>query len=293
MMLSEQQSALEATIPARLLEAIETNTRIDWFSSPAEFAAALTSMHYTEEMVSKGYAGAKKATKETAEAMLRGRKDLAKKAEAIISKIDVGGILSKGYAGHSLDVCGAFPCTPAAIIGAPESMFRPVIKTLENTPITVVVDSGLAAIHNPNEVARVGAAILAFVVGLSAHRPVELIITTSNGSFPYNNKRVGMRVPAVKLPTSPLELPVIAFCLGDSQFERGLSYPWTSQSTMTGWGFGVSCTERLYVPVVRKALGLAQHDIFFAAASLTGMGDEVDWVNDQLAEHLIEYQNAE
>jgi len=126
-----------------------------------------------------------------------------------------------------MDVCGGCPQVPAYLLGEPEHFATVRAVESESGPIRVVYDPTSSASVDAESLLKRGAAAAAFVLALSATRPVELWVTSSID---------GSSVPMIRLGTSPFVTSEVAFAVGHVAFARQLIYGWGRVHTgYPGW----------------------------------------------------------
>lgn len=113
------------------------------------------------------------------------------------------------------DVSGYIPHVPAYIAGHPTSMRRRERREHEAAPITVYVDLFLSALFNADAAMARGAAVLALVRMLAAHRAVTLYV--GYGTTTYDGHTL---CPMVQLNTTPLDLAHAAYVMCSTSFVR-------------------------------------------------------------------------
>jgi hypothetical protein len=117
-------------------------------------------------------------------------------------------------------VAGALPNVQAYLAGVPMAMRRKVRTHDDAAPIAVVVDLTTSAQIDAATIHRRGAAILALVRVLSAHRPVEL---WAGCMIDADGRRNAFAVYS-RINTTPLDLATAAFVLTSAAFPRRLCY---------------------------------------------------------------------
>lgn len=303
---------LDPKADARLIEMIDKNVQVDWFDSVHEFVAI------AEKKVSASNKYRDKFCHENGQEGQRLFKDwyggetwgdalaLAAKgypmhvaaAETLIQKIEDSGILSAGYKGFSQSVAGIFPNVPAAIIGAPESMFDRAEDRTDGSPLRVFLDTGVSNLIDVPTILKRGVAVAAFVLGIASKRPVELYGVSALAADP--NKR-GPESGAVyicyRIDTRPLDLAALAYVMCSPGLWRRITFAWANQ-----YGFERSFPYRnigphapRYEAALRRALQLERSDVFIPGLTYQShmYDDGPKWVSEMLSIHLIENQNSE
>jgi hypothetical protein len=297
-------------ISASVMKRIATNTALDWFDSPHEFADEANRRCSTRTPYRNSTEGGWYGDdnwNETVANVSKGWPHIVDAAEKIISDVEREGLLSLGWRGYQASVAGAFPLVPAAIIGAPESMFDRAEAREENSTIRVFVDVSVSQIVTTKAIVSRGTAIAAFVLGLAARRPVELYAfagldglkrdSGGDGQFGggYN---VGFASPVVRIDTRPMDLSAVSYCLASPGFYRRLCMAWASLHGFAGgWSYGLypGDHEVERQAALRLALGLERQDVLIPAELREGQisKDPVSWVRDMLTEHIIENVNVD
>jgi hypothetical protein len=280
-------------IPAELLSRIEKKTVLDWFDSPAEFAEA-ADKKVTDSSHKFGggdwYGHDDWAT--TIANVTKGWPKIVDKAESLMDELEREGLLSMGWKGYQPNVAGAFPLVPAAIIGAPESMFDRAENKAENSAIRVFVDIAVSCIVTQKAIIARGTAIAAFVLGLSARRPVELYVFAGLDS----GYSVGFSAAVVRIDTRPMDLSALSYCLSSPSYYRRLCMGWARLTGYQGgWAYGLYPGNPMREVAMRHALQLEKQDVLIPAEISEGaiVHDPVGWVRDMLTEHIIENVNVD
>jgi hypothetical protein len=133
------------------------------------------------------------------------------------------------------DVVGALPNVPAFLAGAPQSMRRKQRAVSESAPISVITDVTSSAAISASDLLKRGAALLAFVRVLSAHRAVTLWC-----GIGLDGKGGGSSMVLWRIDTAPLDLARAAHLLSAPSVSRGLGYglSYKLHGGRGGWPFG-------------------------------------------------------
>ena len=196
---------------------IDTTRRILHIDGLAELIAeARDSARFTEKM-SAGYAP--RNGEPTAELAMRGCDASAARAAALIDQF-ADEIATVTWADEAT-VAGCYPVVAEFLAGEPECMRLPSLVASDAAPLSVYVDITSSWTVEPDALERRGAAIMALVQALSAHRPVTLqigMLAQFKGEY---GKTSGVRVC---INTSPLDVASTAFAMSDASFARRIMY---------------------------------------------------------------------
>jgi len=210
------------------------------------------------------------------------------RAEKLLDQIEAQ--VDRDHATWQNAVVGAYPDVPAFLANNPDNMRRRVLTEDERSPIRVWVDVVSSAGITWQQLEPRGVAALALVMQLiRCGRAVELYTFTS-----LHGRIGGETVICVKLPTQPIDISVVAYCLTSQGFSRGVTYEARRQlNNFNGaWGknYRHSGTLAQRVEGARQTLhGLAQpQDIILPSpytTDINGSGDNsllfrdpVQWV---------------
>lgn len=151
----------------------------------------------------------------------------AEGAAKLTSSFDAAALASIATQGDSmaLDYQGFVPCIPSYLAGEPLHMRRKVPCETSKAPITIVVGAGSSGGIDVKTMEERAAAIACLVLYLSAYRAVNLYITCFLQSTSGNvTKGTGYYFPMVKLGTTPIDLPQLAWQLVHPFNARGILY---------------------------------------------------------------------
>jgi hypothetical protein len=197
------------------------------------------------------------------------------------------------------DVTGAFPNIPAFISGQPLNMRQRVKTQIDSAPLAIMVDLGISAAITATQVRNRGAAILALVRALSAHRPIELWAMdfgsaddSSSGSYgALSRNKSNCVCVAAKIETSPLDLSSACYALTHPAFVRQVLFSLEEKyhDFRGGWPFRLNRAltrhemEVLIAPMwTHVAETLCLPGLHVADESMT---DPEAWLKRQLSEH--------
>jgi hypothetical protein len=295
-------------IDKRIQKRIEENTILDWFDNAAEFAAEADRLVPARSIYrssnDRSWYGDDDWSASVRNVQI-GWPHIVDKAEKIIEQIEREGLLSQGFKGFTQSVAGIFPNVPAAIIGAPESMFDRSESKTEQSAIRVFVDMSVSAIVKTDALVSRGTAIVAFVLGLATKRPVELYTFAGLDGYKRNagmrsmeGYNLGFASPVVRIETRPADLAAISYCLASPGFFRRLTMGYAELHGYAGaWAYGLYPNENdtARANALRAALDMEPQDVLIPAELLGGRitKDPVGWVRDALTEHIIEQTSNE
>jgi hypothetical protein len=178
-------------------------------------------------------------------------------AEKLISSFDMQ-ILTDGWE-DTPSVAGCYPCVPDALMGEPECMREPVAVESTHSPLTIVVDLICSATFSAEQMAKRGSAIMAFVMAMSAMRPVTLKLCSTNCG-PSQSDGNAYSIVSVDIATSPLDLATTAYMISDVSFVRHLFYAYQQEhlGSKLKWPSinGYSCTSEAFAEGVKKYLDI-------------------------------------
>lgn len=263
------------------------------FDSPAEFGRTCAA-----EKIDNGYGErASWYGNETREQSLircqQGHDKLVKDAQAIIDKIDSAGIeLERTH--YAPSVAGAYAVVGDFLAGNPQCMRRRVAEVSDRAPVRIYVDGTSSGGIDARDLHKRGVAVLAFVMALSAERPVELYTLTALDAERYGH---GYGAVCVRIPSAPLELATACFALTSQGYTRRLGYGYLTKhaGSCGGWGWGAApAVNGKYERLTRLALDMAPTDVFMSATFIDDslLRDPVTWVNRMLHSYRTELQDA-
>jgi hypothetical protein len=114
------------------------------------------------------------------------------------------------------------PSVPRALANLPKASVRYREENTITAPLTVVVDTTSLETITRKELETIGVYICAAVAILSISRPVALYSMTVSKYLTVDCKEA--QGFAVRLPSSPVDLPRVAWMLSSDKFCRGISY---------------------------------------------------------------------
>ncbi len=114
------------------------------------------------------------------------------------------------------------PNVPRALANLPKASVRYREDNTTTSPLTVVVDTTSSALTSEEVLEKIGVYTCAAVSVLSIMRPVALYAMTIGAHKPSTGKEV--QGFAVRLPSSPMDLPRVAWMLSSDKFCRGICY---------------------------------------------------------------------
>lgn len=268
--------------------------RLD-FDSPADFANA--AKETVSERLQRRYDDASWTGQTRDEALhsaIHGNDKLVPEAQKMLEQIQSVGIEIDRPA-YMPSVCGAYPIVADFLSGAPNSMRRRMNEQSDRAPVRIYVSLSTSAGIKAEAIAKRGTAILAFVMALSAMRPVELFAVTSLDAVQYNS---GIVSCVVRIPANPLELSTACHALTAASFPRSLGYSLCHQhdgsngdTSTGGWPWGVRPTSEqgraVHEAAFRHCYGLEPQDIYVPPVFLNDalVNEPVKWINDALAKY--------
>lgn len=245
--------------------------RKDSMFSP--WAGGITGWDHAREMNSKGYeAGAKKLTK----------------------SFDAASLATMTTQGEEmqLDYVGFTPCVPSFLAGEPMHMRRRVEAETSKAPITIVVGSGSSGGIDVKDMEERAAAIACLILYLSVYRAVTVystcFIQSTNGAD--NFKDTDYYFPMIKIGTTPMELPQLAWQLVHPFNARGVIYSLTNiGSNGIGWAhFNGKSAYLMEAKELREVaapiLGLLEDDILIPDCKLRDkdMANPEQWAKTRM-----------
>jgi hypothetical protein len=182
---------------------------------------------------------------------------------------------------------GAFPVVPDAIAGSPLSMRRREPVYTDRAPVKIMVCQTSSWGVTTDAFMRRGVAILALVMALQQHHPVELIGFDINIGYDDDRETViGWRVN-----TMPLDLAGACYTLTSMGFTRNLVYDVAAQYSRETVAF--PATYRLsgghevnapYFLSLKFKLGGNAHSLLLPPCELRDLAitDPVRWINENV-----------
>lgn len=114
------------------------------------------------------------------------------------------------------------PSVPRALANLPKASVRYREENTTTAPLTVVVDTMSSGVTTKEQLETIGVYTCAAVSILSIMRPVTLYAMTIGAYLPSFGKDV--QGFAVRLPSSPVDVPRLAWILSSDKFCRGICY---------------------------------------------------------------------
>ena len=251
-------------------EAIETclNSRKDRSSMWGRWAGGIRSPEHAREMNKTGdLVGAERIKPSFDAAMLAG---LRTQGETM-----------------QLDYAGYMPCIPSYLAGEPMHMRRNTPCETSRAPLTIVVGIGSSGGIEVETMRKRAVAIACLIVYLSIFRAVTVYTTvalqSTDGSY-RNGGKDDYYLPMIKVGTSPMDLPQLAWQLTHPFAARGIAYSLGNygESGITWARFnGKSAYEMKadeFKAAVTPILGLNEDDIVIPDCKL----DDRDMHNPEL-----------
>lgn len=197
-------------------------------------------------------------------------------AEKLLNKIEAD--VSREMFTWQNSVVGAFPDVPAFLANDPECMRRRVQTEDERSPLRVWVDVSSSCSITHAELLPRGIAALALTMQLvRSGRAVELWTFTS-----LHGVQGGQSVICAKMPTMPVDMATIAYCLTSQGFSRGVCYGMARQVNRFNGGWSKNYLKEgtlvQRVAAARRTLqGLvADQDIILPAPHYNDRNDQGD-----------------
>ncbi len=195
----------------------------DIFNSPAEIATECAAYRIIEGASQwNGYESIQDSIRFATE----GDTSLVKDAEAILDKIEVSVENEVHQWGYS--VGGVCPNVPRFLAGEPECYNSKQLNQSEKSPVKIWVGIASNSQVSPADFKRRGIAVLALVMHfIKSGRAVELWTYTATGGLMSKHtdskgRKVGSMFVVCKMPTLPVNISVIAYCLTSIAFLRNL-----------------------------------------------------------------------
>lgn len=183
------------------------------------------------------------------------------------------------------DVAGAIPDVQAYIAGTPMTMRRKARAMSTAAPIAVVVDTGAAQMISAEQINARGAAVLALVRILSAHRPVELWA----GAGLDADSQTNASWTFCRIETAPLDLAHAAFILTHAATLRRVFWACACAHGFQGhspYGQGQRhATEAITRQLIAPAFSHVQNLIVLPRLTYDAP-EPVQWIRNQLKLHL-------
>lgn len=172
---------------------------------------------------------------EFAQKIKTGDEKLVAQSEEFLNKIEDQIPLSRGWRNVD-DVVGAVPNVPSFLAGHPQCMRRRERTMKETAPLAIYMDLTSSGGIGAREVEKRGLVLLALTRALVEHRPVELWVGASLGSY---HRRAGAGTVAWRIDTAPLDLARAAFHISATVMSRGFGYGLCQKVLGTGgsWPF--------------------------------------------------------
>jgi hypothetical protein len=224
-------------------------------------------------------------------------------AERVLDEIMRGMRLETLSTQWIADMAGAYPDVPAFLAGDPSCMRRKVIATREIAPMKLFISMSSSAGVGIETLTKRGICLLALVIALSRVRPIELYTFNAvhyrtwgggrweNNYDPFSKKRHDTiiskdhqrLVDLVQLPTAPLDLGLISFCLVNQGFTRGMCYSYLNKHD----GAILSCAPTTDLAECRLICGAEDPDVVFPPIHLHDeYSNPVAWVKKKLQQIL-------
>lgn len=195
-------------------------------------------------------------------------------AKALTAAYDAAAMANITAVGEAmqLDFAGYLPCIPSYLAGEPMHMRRNVPCETSKAPITIVIDLTSAGGISAQTLQKRATRIACLILYLSVFRAVSVYtITTCMDT----HDKGGYYIPAVKIGTTPMDLPQLAWQVCNPFAARGVAYGlgnFTSGSI--AWAcFKDPATGRsqrvmnmasdVFAEHIKRILGLNPEDIVF------------------------------
>lgn len=203
------------------------NQLVRQFFSPVDYADYLENITQYYPPKDWGHDHKAQEVRDTIPGLRNGDINAANLAEKIISQLEDEQIFAEGLPQPEAAIVGGFTVTQLYNQGIPTCMLTYDNSHLKglNTPLTIYFDIyGSIGLSHERALNR-GVACLAFIMAMSRIRPIEMYVITCSSPLYDKNSLYGS---LVKVPTNPLDLPVVGFMLTNHGY---YSYSrWTSMS---------------------------------------------------------------
>lgn len=217
--------------------------------------------------------------------VVTGDETLVEESESFLRQIENQVPMSRGWRNID-DVVGAIPNVPAFLAGHPQCMRRRERTMKETAPLAIYMDLTSSAGISAREVQQRGIVLLALTRLLVEHRPVELWVGTSLGS--YSGDMSG--TVAWRIDTAPLDLARSAFHISATVMARGFGYCLCQDELGTGghWPFA-NHTKHCETAKERLANVFAGQELLYIPPIYWGdelTSDPVGWLKRTLAGYV-------
>jgi hypothetical protein len=199
-------------------------------------------------------------------------------AERMYDQIDAEFVVTPGRV-NKMDVAGYFPIIPTFLAGDPLCMRRFEQVESDAMPVKVMFSCCVSGGFSADVLRNRGAAVLALVMKLSEVRPVELWV------YADLYGKGGACMPAVRIPTGPLDLSAACHAMANPGFLRQTCFGFAEAHGFQGsWAWTSSPDSPDARRKTEKLLGIGPDDLLIPGGYLMDklVTKPVEWVRAQL-----------
>lgn len=237
------------------------------------------------------------------ERMRMGSIENAEKAQAVMDKLQMEGLLSTGYKLPTRAVVGGFTLMPAYDMGHPKCMLNRAPSDIEgaSTPMRIFYDRFASGGLDAEQLVNRGVATLGFALAMASTRPIELFaISASCPDWPGAG---GLFGGLIQIETQPINLAHAAYIMTSEAFTRSFTWAsmhdhvckWGNRSNTSTYNYAVGpfcgwqSSSPEYARGMRQAFKMDEQDILLCGANLQdklALSDPVAWVRHMLHTHI-------
>jgi hypothetical protein len=228
----------------------------------------------------------------------KGSQESGDQAVALMNELSEQGLFSVGPSQLGLDVVGMVPCVPAYLSGHPESMLTRVEGVGMTTPLRVYAGIGAGGYVTGEQLIARGVAITAFVLAMSAIRPVELYAFTHTAaveSGQWNSPDSDHAMVVWPVATRPVDLTSVAHQLCHPSMHRVFGFTFSDVLHDRHGGRPIPCGgSRDKIEQHARAMFNADAGDMVIPRATHGPDDPLisnptAWLKEVLATHMAEY----
>lgn len=260
-----------------------TKTHFRMFESMGElgdFCAARQAYEYCSNFWSGGLTG-----DQAARTCHTGDLSRVARSDALLARMEQFELLT-ARARWTDDVAGPAPNVPAYLAGHPLAMRRRYRNNEASAPLAIIADLTCSAQIDAEDIEKRGAAILALVRVMSARRPIELWVCSSQDADQGGNAGI----IAARIETAPLDLATATYALTHAAVPRRLMYGVGRKETAFagGWPFNRGALSRAEMEaMLAPVMSHVTQTLCLPAihAKDPALKDPAAWIAREIAQH--------
>lgn len=209
--------------------------------------------------------------------------------EEIINQLQIEGLIASGVPLPSRSYDGSRPNITAYLTGQPKQMYkrRRDEHTSINTPLQIYVETSVSSSISEQEIVNRGIAVCAFVLAMSAIRPVELYsvygLVKNSG-----NETSSVSAVATKISNNTIDTGRMMYCLTSRSYSRRIGLCLVSEMHKRYIGAWYPISYPVDVRKIKELLNIQNDAIYIPGIhtfDLAARQNPISWVREKVIEY--------